>query len=736
MAEEQKAVDRAYQVLVATRKLYRRRQAEIAAAGAYGTHQARSERDAIANHFGDEAARLEQVEDRLVFGRLHYNDGTDRYIGRVGLQDEHNQRVLMDWRAPAAAAFYQATALHPQGVQWRRHLSTRLRKVIAVEDELLTANGSKTTNLQGEGALLAAMTAARSDHMRDIVATIQAEQDKVIRASSEGVLVVQGGPGTGKTAVALHRAAYLLYAEHKRLQKSGVLLLGPSQTFLRYIEKVLPSLGETGVVARTPATLLPGIKVTATDELAVAKLKGQIRWQDFIARAIRALVRPLPKTYTWRLGNYQAKLTPQMVQEAQKEARSTGEPHNQAWQTYAQSVMDQMWEEMRQADDGAEEKQWVLNDLRANLEIRRVINLCWLPCTNTSLISRLFADQKRLSHAAHTLKPAQIEQLLRPLHAPWTEADIPLLDEAAHLLGELPKQNQKQAGAQAAERLAHAESVLSAGFELSGIVSAEMLASRQQAQESESSVAMQAGRDRAWTYGHIVVDEAQELSPMMWRALLRRCPARSFTIVGDLDQQRIDHGARTWRKVLGPAAKFLQLEVVLETSYRTPASILKAAVEVFEATGRALAYPLKAVRDRKDALIVCPPTSKDSALELAVTQVHEALAALPSPDAGRVCLIVPETEINLPLWTQLLNEGDTRLQICTPQAAKGLEFDQVVLFDPHQILALSAGDLFVAMTRSTQQLRVIQVGIELEGLSAMTYTSPSAGAKEDQWLTN
>ncbi|MGO1316194.1 MAG: HelD family protein, partial [Cellulomonadaceae bacterium] len=248
--KEQVTVDRIYARLDELRAATRRRLAQVRRTGPSGSPQNRSERDAFATLYEDRLAQLEAVEDRLCFGRLDLTDGAVRHIGRIGLTDTEHTPVLTDWRAPAAQAFYRATAAHPDGVLRRRHLLSRGRQVTAIEDEVLDLDAARTGaaqlgELTGEGALFAAMASARTGRMHDIVATIQAEQDAIIRSSLEGALVVQGGPGTGKTAVALHRAAYLLYAHRQQLERSGVLLVGPSPQFLRYIDQVLPSLGET-----------------------------------------------------------------------------------------------------------------------------------------------------------------------------------------------------------------------------------------------------------------------------------------------------------------------------------------------------------------------------------------------------------------------------------------------------------------------------------------------------------
>jgi DNA helicase IV len=268
--------------------------------GATGTHQARTERDAMARLFEERVRRLRDVDERLVFGRLQADDGALRYIGRIGLRDDDQQPLLLDWRAPQSSAFYQATAATPLGVRVRRHLTTRGRDVTALEDEVFdTEDIPEDTRLTGESALMAALTAQRTGRMHDIVSTIQAEQDRIIRSPARGVLVVQGGPGTGKTAVALHRAAYLLYADKERLARNGVLVVGPSRSFLEYIEQVLPSLGETGVVLRTLGQLYPGVDAGTVDPPAVAAVKGRTVMASVLRRAVLSR-QVAPDRTTWR----------------------------------------------------------------------------------------------------------------------------------------------------------------------------------------------------------------------------------------------------------------------------------------------------------------------------------------------------------------------------------------------------------------------------------------------------
>src|ERR687892_890797 len=298
-----------------------------------GNVQARVDRDAFVARHSRRLAQLNAAEHGLCFGRLDRVDGSHLYIGRLGLLDDDGEPLLVDWRAPAAQPFYRATWAAPDGVVRRRHLRTRGREVLGIEDDVLdpeSLSDEGRDGLSGEAALLAALTASRTGRMTDIVATIQAEQDRIIRAELPGVLVVQGGPGTGKTAVALHRAAYLLYTHRQRLARRGVLIVGPNPTFLRYIEQVLPSLGETDVLLSTVGTLFPGVAATATEPLEVAAVKGDPRVVDVLAAAITDRQRVPDDDVLVEVGGQRLVLDTATAARARERARATGEPHNQA----------------------------------------------------------------------------------------------------------------------------------------------------------------------------------------------------------------------------------------------------------------------------------------------------------------------------------------------------------------------------------------------------------------------
>ena len=690
-----------------------------------GTHQARSERDAFSRLYEDRINQLDEVEDRLAFGRLELEDGEHRYIGRIGLRDADQQPILLDWRVPQASAFYRATAATPLGTRARRHLTTQGRRVIRIEDEVFDSDllTDETIQLQGEGALLAALRAERTGRMTDIVATIQAEQDQIIRSEIAGVLVVQGGPGTGKTAVALHRAAYLLYSHRDRLSNSGVLIVGPSPSFLQYIAAVLPSLGETGVVLSSVGELYPGVHTTLEDEPAVAALKGAANMADLIARAVRS--RQIVPTEPQVLDVLGEKITlePSVVQSAMVAAQRTRKPHNVARQQFQKSVLGtlttQLAAQLRSHGSTIDDADlgWLREDIRGSYDVRVALNTAWLPLTPEKLVQDLYARPNWLVSITPGWSQADRDLLRRDRDAPFTVSDVPLLDEAAELLGEFDAVSdaaKKERRQQFKRDVENAEAAIR-NMGVEGLVNAEDLAAGFTETVARGTTAERAAADREWTYGHIVVDEAQELSPMQWRLLRRRCPLRSFTIVGDVAQASVAAAAPDWSTALRTLTDEFRL-AELTVNYRTPAQITDAAESM--AIGHGLAVTeSRAVRDSEwpvDSLVV----DADDLLAAVVDVVDEDREL---DSRGTLAVIAPRALVQAQ-YVELVGRfagasvgraelGLTRpIAVLTPQEAKGLEFDTVVIVEPNEILTGSprgVGALYVAMTRPTQRLHLV-----------------------------
>lgn len=726
LAHEREYVAGLYARLEELREEKRRQLAQVRRAGAVGTMQNVSERDAFAALYEDRLAQLDAVDDRLVFGRLDLDSGEAQYIGRIGLTTEDLQRLMVDWRAPEAGHFYQATAFDRQGVRRRRHLILQGRDVKAIEDDVLDAAMlTDDESLQGEGALLAALNSKRTGRMSDIVSTIQSEQDRIIRSSISGAVVVQGGPGTGKTAVALHRAAYLLYTHRDRLKSAGVLLVGPSSSFMKYIERVLPSLGETGVVMASLGRLMPGIQAVPETDPDVAALKGKLEMAAIVANAVSNRMRVPAQNRILEVDGRKLTLTPRQVRRARERARSTGKPYNEARVTFVKILLRELTEQMTELVEAGNignnaDRSYLAEDVRTARDVRIALNLCWMPMTPEKLISDLFSKPEVLEFCTPGLTPAERALLLRPADAPWTESDVPLLDEAAELLGELDPAAGRGLAQQEHDRardLANAKQTL-VNMEAAGVdalMSAEDLMEQNQERIARQTAAERATSDRTWAFGHIVVDEAQELSPMQWRLLVRRCPLKSFTIVGDIAQTSSVAGANSWQGALAPMfGDRWQLEE-LTVNYRTPSQIAEAAVRMANAAGLVVSAP-KAVREGRWSPII-DEVAPGAVVSRLVEVLPEELAAL---DGGLLAVIadgdlLPEATAALrAAYGRRIGTGagsyEQDIVVISPREAKGLEFDGVVVLEPSMMLNHQhgkVGDLYVAMTRPTQRLRLI-----------------------------
>ncbi|MGH3729362.1 MAG: HelD family protein [Micromonosporaceae bacterium] len=752
-----------------------------------GTHQARYERNATMTRHADQITQFDAVEEGLCFGRLDFDDGELCHIGRIGIFDDANgyEPLLLDWRAPASRPFYVATAASPEGVRRRRHIRTRGREVTAVDEEVLDLATAKPEGLTGEAALLAAVNASRTGRMTDIVQTIQAEQDTVIRSELRGVLVVQGGPGTGKTAVALHRAAYLLYTYRRQLAKRGVLVIGPNETFLKYVSQVLPSLAETDVLLRTVGELFPGVTATRTEPPQVAEIKGRPAMRKVIANAVadrqRIPEEALEVTAEIGLGNETLRLDRAMCEQARHKARRSRRPHNLARPIFVREMIKSLTRQLtrRLGDDpygggnllDERDVAQLRQELRDSTALYEALDSLWPTLTPQRLLTDLYASGEALASAAPRLKAADRALLERAAAAGdtpdgdtpdadtfggdapdggWTPADAPLLDEAAELLGVDDRAERAQAERRRRQQREYAEGVLdlmegSRSFDFEGLekddaevlVAMDLLGAEHLAERHEEidyrTTAERAAEDRTWAYGHIIVDEAQELSPMAWRMVMRRCPARSMTIVGDVAQTGDPGGASSWQRVVEPYASGRWRTEELTISYRTPSEIMELAGGVLAEIDPSLTVP-RAVRSTG----VPPVRLSATADRLAATTAEVAATESTEVGDGRVGVIVPAgradelaylvmatvpgTAVGSDPGTVLGHgrEAPSLLRnpvvLLTVRQAKGLEFDSVVVVDPERIVAESPrgrNDLYVALTRATQRLTIVEVGQSL-----------------------
>ena len=736
---EQEFVDLAYARLDAMRGDANSMLEGVLDLGRGGTFQSRTERDVIVR---TSLARLEQLDigdQALTFGRIDRltgepdPDGGDAatetfHIGRLAIHGPDHEPLVVDWRAPVAEPFYRATGRDPLGLVLRRHLALQGRSVVSVEDERFHLPGGPTDTVEGadgvahpgdpggeliEGdlpiggpaALLAALDRARSGRMTDIVSTIQAEQDEIIRSPLSGVLVVQGGPGTGKTAVALHRAAYLLYTHRFPLERQGVLVVGPNPLFLRYIEQVLPSLGETGVTLSTIAGLVPEIRIKENGPADVARLKGDVRMATFVARAVRTRQRPLAEDVAVPYGALVLRLTAADSRTIVEGARRRPGTHNARRRLVEQSVAQVLADRARQTqqrlgvgtsavtafpgyEDPAEfdDDEFDFEDFSRKVrrvpELAAALDRMWPRLSPHELLHDLYGAPPLIAAAGRgILSDEELALLRRPRSSSfddvaWTPADAALVDEARHLLGP------RNGGSDDAVR----------------------------------------------KYGHIVVDEVQDLSPMQLRMLTRRSLAGSMTVVGDIAQATAPWAPASWDDIVEHLPRRRSSRTVeLTVSYRTPSEVLDVAARVLAVAAPELTPPRPVRRTGVEPRMLQvtgeagPATTGDLARTVARAAAEEVEAVRP----GRVAVIAPDqlrgllSEALEAAGVAAVDARDLRrgglsepLVLLGADSANGLEFDSVVVVEPAVIAGETARGLrtlYVALTRPTQRLTVVSL---------------------------
>ncbi|MEU5539275.1 UvrD-helicase domain-containing protein [Streptomyces sp. NPDC020362] len=692
--------------------------------------QARLERDILVAERSGLLAALNAVDGSLCFGRIDLADGAVHHIGRIGLREDDARRtpVLIDWRADVARPFYLATGHTPMGLRRRRHISTEDRTVTSLHDEILDLGDATRTGHEdhnGDAVLLAALNSARTGRMSDIVQTIQAEQDEIIRAPHRGVLVVEGGPGTGKTAVALHRAAYLLYEHRELLARRAVLIVGPNPAFLGYIGEVLPSLGETGVLLATVGELFPGVKATAADSREAAAVKGRAAMADVLAEVVRDWQSLPDPVIAIEHDREILMLDDGLVKVARERTRATRLPHNAAREYFEGHILNtltDLYAERVGTDpyDGSSlldpsDITQIRDDLAENPEVWAAIDQLWPRLTPQRLVEDFLADP------VGYVPDDDADAIRRPVTRAWTVADVPLLDEAAELLGVDERVTRARAERERETQVAYAQGVLDVSYasrtyefedkededsevlSAHDIIDAERFAERQE-EADHRSAAERAAADRTWAFGHIIVDEAQELSPMAWRLLMRRSPTRSMTLVGDPAQTAEAAGVGSWSKILQPYVEDRWEHTRLGVNYRTPAEIMELAAAVVRAENPAFEPP-SSVRSTG----VRPWVRATDDLPGAVA---EAVGEL-TPAEGRLAVIAPR-HLHRRLAARL--DGVTAgaepdlsqsVVLLDPRQSKGLEFDSVLVVEPG---LYGTSDLYVALTRATQRLGVLYTG--------------------------
>jgi hypothetical protein len=628
----------------------------------------------------------------LCLGRIVGADDPEPvYIGRLGLTDSAGRRLLLDWRSPAAEPFFGATHGNPMGLASRRRYRWTRGRVSDYWDEVFTLDGlGGHAALDDQSAFIASLGSSRSPRMRDVLGTIAADQDAIIRAGSRGALVVDGGPGTGKTVVALHRSAYLLYSD-PRLghHRGGVLFIGPHQPYLAYVGDVLPSLGEEGVQTCTLRDLLPEGAAAGTEtDPDVARLKSCADLVKAIEPAVRFYENPPAKPMTVQTHWSDIRLTAADWAEA-FDAPEPGTPHNEA--------RDQIWEQLlailTDKHDGDASEHLLRRSLQQNTDLRTAVNRAWPLIDAADLVGDLWSVPAYLRMCAPWLSPGEIRKLQRADAQAWTVSDLPLLDAARQRLGDPQASRRKRrhdaAAAAERERMARVvDDLIEVVDDEYGVGLVTMLRGEDFADALVDEAALP-GSDPdllAGPFAHIVVDEAQELTDAEWQMLLLRCPSRSFTIVGDRAQAR--HGfTESWRERLERAG-FDQINLAsLSINYRTPEEVMAEAEPVIRAVLPDANVP---VSIRSTGV----PVVHGSASELGST-----LGAWLAEHAEGIACVIGDPAF----------PATSRVQSLTPQLAKGLEFDLVILVDPEAFGTGIEGavDRYVAMTRATQQLVIL-----------------------------
>jgi hypothetical protein len=727
--------------------------------GRGGTHQAKYEKDAAISLARSRIASLNIGGQPLCFGRLDVEEQqsiegqTTAYIGRLAVADENQEPLVIDWRAPVAEPFYRATALDPLGVIRRRHFHMSDQTIIRIDDEVFDEESAdhNKLNVVGEAALLTAVSKKRTGRMGDIVATIQREQDLAIRAPLNNVLIVTGGPGTGKTAVALHRAAYLLFTHRNVLAHTGVLLVGPSRTFLRYIDEVLPSLGEDDVHLRTLATLRTGQQIVHIDSRKAAALKGDMRMVPFLKNALHDREHPLPKPVDVWIDGYRLQLTPRNTARFISHIQPRPGTHNakrpmfmkvvlrelvhqyqkQLVQAYKSSpgmsagvvspisnkVIDpEVAQKLSEGRHAPEE--WVdsLEDrLRHHDELKKAVERMWPIISGAELYHDLCSFDALIASAGKDILDDAEKKMLKKARAEnislveWSDYDIALIDECDALCGPVSaaRGRKKQGGYNSDVESA---SRVIGELGLSGFMTASELAHRYNSAEAPS----EAPSDEIRTFGHVLVDEAQDLTPMQWRMIARRCPSMSMTIVGDFAQASLPGACSSWEEVvaiLNDVNRCSETTVLLSINYRTPAEVMELAHDVMREVSPELATT-EAVREVGTRPFI--ETSSDPVLRVKefVHQVHNkggTIAVIAHEDMHERLVYELDSYKASSDPTQAI---DAPVGIMKAADAKGLEFDHVIVVDPHGIV----GDvrrpsgwksLFVVFTRATQTLSVL-----------------------------
>ena len=680
------------------------------------------ERDALVYSASRRTASLQNQHEGLVFGRLdldHADAGpsTDReirYIGRLGVRDDDYEPLVIDWRAPAAAPFYRATPVEPQGVLRRRVLRCQGELVVGVEDDLMVAEAPEDLVVVGDGALIAALSRTRGQRMRDIVATIQQHQDEAIRADARGVTEITGGPVTGKTVVALHRAAYLLYSDRRRFESGGVLVVGPSAAYTAYIERVLPGLGEESVVLRSVGDLVGGITATRVDAPEAAALKGGLRIRQILNRLVREPIPDAPDLLRAFVAGHAVRLEAADLDRVRR-AVLRHHQRNSSFDVAVRELAEAAWATVREGD-----REEFLDKFIDSTDVEAFARQWWRPVDPREVLlwlaepdfaARVFGTTfgGELGHAADTVS-ASLRDALET--GTWSVADVALIDELAARLGEMVDLPSEERGFYEIEELDDASqygtTALRVGVGADEPVSRAVPGGSGERISHDPRDRLMAGRvTAADEYAHVLVDEAQDLSPMQWRMLGRRGRWASWTVVGDAAQSSWPDPEESLTAREEAFGSTVRRGFHMQTNYRNAREIFQYAERLIRRYVTDADIP-EAVRETGVEPVEVAVAADGEAV---VAAVERALANLSEEVAGSVAIITPRRwEADL---AAVASRYDGRVALADPLSSKGLEWDATVVVDPEEIIAESPGGprvLYVVLTRAAHRMTVLQVG--------------------------
>ncbi|WP_392424379.1 HelD family protein [Barrientosiimonas humi] len=675
------------------------------------------ERDALMFSAGRRRVSLEQQYEGLVFGRLDLDHSGEegngpqeqhevRYIGRIGVRDDDYEPLVIDWRAPAASPFYRATPVEPMNVVRRRVLRSRDALVLGIEDDLMVAEAPEGMVVVGDGALMAALTRSRGAQMRDIVATIQRHQDEAIRADSRGITEITGGPGTGKTVVALHRAAYLLYSDRRRYESGGILVVGPSSAYTAYIERVLPSLGEDTVTLRSLGDVVDGVTGDRLDSPAAAAIKGSLRIRQVLARAARDTPPEAPTRLRVMVAGHAVNLDSAALQAIRRRVLRNHN-HNSAVESATDALAEAAWQQVR-SHVGSMEKPEFLDRFRDHLDVETFVRQWWRPLDPREVLLWLADEERARAYTAGVLPPedaaelrASMDEALRT--GTWSVADAALVDDLSARLGLVPEQV-KESSFYDVEELDNLSDY--------GVTEVEVTGSRRQPGEvtaerspTEARERLLAGRiERRAEFSHVLVDEAQDLSPMQWRMVGRRGRYASWTVVGDAAQSSWPDAEESLAARDEAFGSKKRQRFHMQTNYRNAREIFDYAAEVVRREVPDADIP-DAVRETGHT-----PSVRRVTRESMVDAALDATKALLDEVEGSVAIVAPAA------WAgELAHLGDLapgRTLVVDPMSTKGLEYDATVIVDPAEIVRESPGGvrvLYVALTRAAHRMTVLEM---------------------------